>query len=73
MKYLVWAHGRTHPVVQIVMNAFATESELEFLQKILVIHHIKSEEDVKAFLLVKKKRIFIMSSCTKKKHLICEA
>lgn len=59
-EYLVWAHLRTHPVVQIVMNAFVTDSELELLQKIHVIHHIKGAEDVKAFLSVEEKILYVV-------------
>lgn len=54
MQYLVWAHSRTHPVVQVVMKALVTDAELEVLQETLVIHHIESKEDVKTFLSVTK-------------------
>ena len=56
VQYLVWAHIRTHPVVQVVMKARVTDAELELLQETLVIHHIESRDDVKTFLSGWKKR-----------------
>lgn len=53
--YLVWAHIRTHPVVQVVMKAPVIDAELELLQETLVIHHVESREDVKTFLSVRKR------------------
>lgn len=50
MEYLVWTHPRTRPIVQVVMKALVTDSELEFLQEAGVIHHVEGSEDVKAFL-----------------------
>lgn len=53
-EYLVWAHIRTLPVVQVVMNIPVTDAEFEIFKEPLVIHHIKSGEDVKTFLLVRE-------------------
>lgn len=50
IQYLVWAHIRTHPVVQVVMKVLVADAELELLQETLVIHHVKGREDVKTFL-----------------------
>lgn len=51
LEYLVGAHERTHPVVQVVMHSLVTDSELELLQKTHVVHHVQRIDDVKAFLL----------------------
>lgn len=61
IQHLVWAHIRTHPVVQVIMKARVTDAELELLQETLVIHHVESREDVKTFLSVREKRPFILS------------
>lgn len=50
VQYLVWAHIRTHPVVQVVMKVRVTDAELKLLKETLVIHHIESRDDVKTFL-----------------------
>lgn len=63
LYYLVGAHIRTHPVVQVVMKAHVTDAELELLQETLVIHHIEGREDVATFLSVREKEhLFIHNS-----------
>lgn len=39
--HLVRVHFRTHPVVQVVVEARTIHAELELLQKAAVIHHVE--------------------------------
>lgn len=61
IQYLRWTHVRTHPVVQVVMQALVTDAELKLLQETLVIHHIKSNEDVNTILSVRREKNVILS------------
>lgn len=58
--YLVWAHIRTHPVVQVVMKAPVTDAELELLQETVIIHHVEGREDVTSFLFVREKSMWFV-------------
>lgn len=60
--YLIWAHERTHPVVQVVMYSLITDCKLELFQKTHVIHHIEGTEDIKALLLVRKQKKVVIST-----------
>lgn len=61
LQYLVRTHVGAHPVVQVEMKAFVTDTKLELLEETLVFHRVQCREEVTAFLQMSKRWMFFLA------------